>query len=181
MKDQALYDRLVSRIRIDEKTGCWLWTGPVRPSKWPQNRYGIMSAKKPNGKWGSLHTHRAMMIAVLGPLTREQCVCHRCDIPLCVNPEHLFIGTMGDNIRDSRAKNRHHEAQKTHCERGHPLFGDNLVISHQGGKKTGIRRVCKICELGRARLRAGWPEDLAFTLPPGVRGQSWKDRSAHSA
>lgn len=140
MHNRALYDKLVSRIRKDEN-GCWLWTGPVRPSKWPQNRYGMTSW---NGR--SYNAHRAMVIAVHGPQPRETCACHRCDVPLCINPEHLFLGTMGDNIRDSRSKNRHHEGQKTHCHKGHPLSGDNLYLSKQGGGKVGLRRSCKACQ-----------------------------------
>lgn len=145
-----LYERLVARIRKDEN-GCWLWTGPVRSTKWPQNRYGYIGGVWNGAKHKTLHTHRAMMIALHGPLTKEQVICHRCDVPLCINPDHLFVGTMADNIRDSRAKNRHHEAKKTHCDKGHPLSGDNLKVMEQGGMRNGkpragIRRVCKACQ-----------------------------------
>lgn len=168
MYDKALYDKLIARIRIDDATGCWLWTGPIRPSKWPQNRYGMTS-------WKGRHfnTHRAMVVAVHGPQPRHICACHRCDVPLCINPAHLFLGTMGDNIRDSRSKNRHHEAQKEYCERGHPLSGDNLYLHSQGGKKRGIRRACKTCQRAHGRLAAGWPEHLAydmnFKVPAGYK------------
>lgn len=146
MHDQKLYDKLVARIRKDEVTGCWLWTGPYHKNRpWPQNRYGYITIKR-NGKWRAIGTHRAMLLAIHGPLTKEQCACHRCDVPLCINPEHLFVGTMADNIRDSRSKNRHHEAKKTHCDKGHPLSGDNLYLSKQGYGKVGIRRVCKACQ-----------------------------------
>ena len=142
MKDSALYDRIVAGVRKDEKTGCWLWTGAYHKSRpWPQNRYGYLSI---GGK--SVDTHRAMLIAIHGPLTKEQCACHRCDVPLCCNPEHLFIGSMRDNIHDSRSKNRHHEAKKTHCDKGHPLSGDNLYLGKQAGGKVGIRRVCRTCQ-----------------------------------
>jgi hypothetical protein len=168
IRDQALYDKLVRRIRVDEKTGCWLWTGPIRPSKWPQNQYGLTSH---NGR--TLCAHRAMVIALYGPQPKHICACHRCDVPLCINPEHLFLGTMGNNIRDSRSKNRHHEAQKEFCERGHPLFGDNLTLGQQHPPKKGIRRVCKACHLGRQRMRNGWPEHMAYDInirvPRGYR------------
>lgn len=166
MKDPELYQRLISRMRVDEKTGCWLWTGPYHHQrKWPQNRYGYISIWRPDrGRSISYGTHRAMLMALHGPLTKQQCACHRCDVPLCINPEHLFIGTMGDNIRDSRSKNRHHEAKKNYCDRGHPLFGDNVRVERQHPPKMGIRRSCKACELGRLRLRAGWPADLAFDM-----------------
>jgi len=176
IKDQKLYDRLVARIRIDEATGCWLWTGPYWDKRpWPQNRYGYIGIDYDpvKGRSRTVGTHRAMLIAIHGPLTSQQCACHRCDVPLCINPEHLFIGTMGDNIRDSRSKNRHHEAQKDFCERGHPLSGDNLALRRQQPPKMGIRRVCRTCEKGRYRLNLGWPEhlafDMAFRIPHGYR------------
>lgn len=149
MKDEALYQKLISRIRIDEATGCWLWTGPYwHRRKWAQNRYGYISIPHPRrpGRQLSLGTHRAMLWAIHGPLTPQQCACHRCDVPLCINPEHLFVGSMRDNIHDSRSKNRHHEGKKTHCDKGHPLSGDNLYVGKQAGKKIGIRRVCRTCQ-----------------------------------
>lgn len=173
MYDKQLYDKLVARSRVDAATGCWLWTGPVRPSKWPQNRYGMTN-------WNGRHinTHRAMVIAVHGPQPKHICACHRCDVPLCINPAHLFLGTMKDNIHDSRSKNRHFQAQKEFCVRGHPLSGDNVRIQTQLKERTGtiaMQRVCKTCHLGRLRMRQGWPEDLAFSLPPFAR------RNDHSA
>ena len=140
-----LYEKLVSRMRVDEN-GCWIWTGPYwKKRKWPQNRYGYLTVWD-GEKVRTLGTHRAMLIAIHGPLRPDQCACHRCDVPLCINPAHLFIGSMRDNIHDSRSKNRHHEGKKEFCHKGHPLFGDNLYLGKQGGGKTGIRRVCKTCQ-----------------------------------
>lgn len=173
--DQHLYDRLLARVRKDEQTGCWLWTGPYyKKKKWPQNRYGFITLpKRYFGRKRPTGTHRAMMMAIHGSFPSEQVVCHRCDVPLCINPEHLFLGTMGDNIRDSRNKNRHHEGKKDFCDRGHPLFGDNVRVEQQKSPKTGIRRICRTCVLGRVRMRNGWPEDLAFDstikIPKGYK------------
>lgn len=133
-----------------------------------------------------------MLIAIHGPLTPQQCACHRCDVPLCINPTHLFIGTMKDNIRDSRSKNRHHEAKKDYCDHGHPLFGENLYISKQtAAKGHSIRRACKTCQKIRMRIKAGWPPELAASVgkvPHGYRidfatGEviSTKNSRAHSA
>lgn len=168
-----LYEKLTARMRIDEN-GCWIWTGPYYKNRpWPQNRYGHIGVKWPDGQWRTTGTHRAMMLAIHGFLTPDQVVCHRCDVPLCINPQHLFIGSMKDNIHDSRSKNRHHEGQKTHCVRGHPLTGPNVRVQIQVKKATGtkaMQRVCKLCALGRLRLKAGWPEDLAYSLPPQKPG-----------
>lgn len=173
---EGLYEKLVARIRKDEN-GCWLWTGPFWKNRpWPQNRYGYVMVWD-GERYKSIGTHRAMLIAIHGPLAPEQCACHRCDVPLCINPEHLFIGSMRDNIHDSRSKNRHHEAKKDRCDRGHPLSGDNLIMRRQQPPKLGIRRVCRICEYGRHRLRAGWPEHLAFDMSFKVPSGFMLDRN----
>lgn len=44
-----------------------------------------------------------------GPISGDVCVLHRCDNPPCVRPDHLFLGTQADNIRDMRAKGRGHD------------------------------------------------------------------------
>lgn len=175
MKDQSLYDKLISKVR-QEESGCWIWTGPWHKNRpWAQNRYGYTTAKV-NGKTRHLDAHRAMMFAIQGPLTREQCVCHRCDVPLCINPNHLFIGTMKENIWDSRRKLRHYESKRDYCERGHPLFGDNLYLAKNGS------RHCKACQRGRQRVAKGWPENDAYSMPAQPLGYiSNPARASHSA
>jgi len=171
VNDQRLYDRLVAKVAKDAATGCWNWTGPrwhKRPH--PGNRYGYIGMWNTETKTGrAIQCHRAMMIALFGPLTPQQCVCHRCDNVLCVNPTHLFIGSMKDNIMDSRSKGRHYESRQDHCHRGHPLSGDNVQIRKQSKAKGGLGRVCRTCERARHRIKAGWPEDLAYSLPQGAK------------
>jgi hypothetical protein len=78
--------------------------------------------------------------------------CHRCDNPLCVNADHLFVGTRKDNHQDARAKGRLKRAPKIVCKRGHPLSGDNLRVD----PKSGVR-ICRSCT--RMRIREwmrGW-------------------------
>lgn len=170
-----IYERLKSKTRIDESTGCWIWTGFVHTKRpHPGNRYGGTSIPAPGTPRAAktMHAHRAMMWVIHGPLTPQQCVCHKCDVPTCINPDHLFIGSMKDNIWDSRRKGRHYESRRDHCERGHPLFGENLWTCKDG------RRHCKTCSRAKGRLKAGWPPDLAWTLPPQPLGRKPKQLSA---
>lgn len=153
MYDPKLYLRLCSKTRINPQSHCWEWTGFVHSKRpHPGNRYGGTAIRDPSTKRGSrtMGAHRAMMWALLGPLTPQQCVCHKCDNPVCVNPDHLFIGSMKDNIWDSRRKGRHYESRRDHCERGHPLFGENLYLAPNG------TRHCKQCS--RDRQRRAWHE-----------------------
>lgn len=151
MKDQELYGRLVERVVKDAATGCWLWQGPIwktRPS--PGNRYGYISLKV-NGKWRSIGTHKAMWWAVHGIPEKGMCVCHKCDVPTCVNPEHLWLGTHLQNMADCRAKNRYHYANLTHCKRGHEFNEENTYYRADNGL-----RACRVCQ--RERQRAKYEE-----------------------
>jgi HNH endonuclease len=81
-------------FRIDD--GCWLWFGPKH-----RQGYGHIKIK------GKMHTaHRLMFQYFYGVDPGEYKVCHTCDTPACVRPNHLFLGTQLDNVRDCIAKGR---------------------------------------------------------------------------
>ena len=89
--------RLLARRRIDPQTGCWNWTG------WSDDAgYGGMSV---NGKKGKVSRIAAQEFLGFDPLS-GLCVLHHCDNPGCFNPEHLFIGTRTDNMKDMVRKQR---------------------------------------------------------------------------
>jgi hypothetical protein len=70
--------------------------------------------KRPNGSPHIVRAHRWSYERFVGPIPPEHEVCHRCDTPPCVNPDHLFVGTHTDNMRDSSDKGR----------QGHPGSGN---------------------------------------------------------
>lgn len=91
--------------RFDEKvvpvpwSGCWLWTGATTG--------GYGSFKMPNGASGTTaYAHRIAWERANGPVPAGKCVLHSCDVPACVNVDHLFLGTKGDNSRDMVRKGR---------------------------------------------------------------------------
>lgn len=85
--------------RINQSETCWLWTGA--PDRFG---YGRISLGGRNAK--ALKAHRASWILFRGKIPEELCVCHKCDVKLCVNPEHLFLGTIADNNHDMFNKGR---------------------------------------------------------------------------
>lgn len=97
-KGRPLMERLMERVSPEPNSGCWLWTGGMN-----DDRYG--KAFLPGGK--AALAHRAMMIACGADLGPDDAVCHRCDVTLCINPDHLFIGTQADNLADMNQKGRH--------------------------------------------------------------------------
>lgn len=80
---------------VDDKSGCWVWTGKKL------NGYG--SVQK-GGK--QKYAHRVSYQLFHSKNPGKKFVCHKCDNPVCVNPDHLFLGTQKDNIRDMSNKGR---------------------------------------------------------------------------
>jgi hypothetical protein len=58
-------------------------------------------------KAGLIRAHRLSWIIVNGAIPMGRFLCHRCDNPSCVRPDHMFVGTNHDNVKDMRAKGRH--------------------------------------------------------------------------
>lgn len=80
---------------LPTETGCLLWRGSVSKG------YGVARLE---GRYDA--AHRVAYAVLVGPVPDDMCVLHRCDVPLCVNPDHLWLGTKADNNRDCRDKER---------------------------------------------------------------------------
>lgn len=93
---RPLVDRLMERVVTSD--GCWLWTGATAKG------YGKISRGGHRG--GVMYAHRASWEIQNGPIPDGMAVCHRCDTPLCVRAEHLFLGTPQENANDMKAKGR---------------------------------------------------------------------------
>jgi len=79
---------------VNKTDSCWLWTASGN------NEYGQTNAAK------KVAVHRLSWELAYGPIPAGLCVLHKCDVPRCVRPDHLFLGTQGDNTRDRIAKCR---------------------------------------------------------------------------
>jgi len=90
-------DRILASIEPDTNGGCWLWLGRLNR----ENGYGAISIG------GRQHAvHRASYVAFVRDIPEGLIVCHKCDVPSCVNPDHLFVGTHKDNAADRDRKGR---------------------------------------------------------------------------
>jgi hypothetical protein len=98
---KTLRERFNEKWRLDEESGCWLWTAQLCTTG-----YGVIGA---GGKYGPpLNAHRVSWELHVGPIPTDLWVLHKCDVKKCVNPDHLFVGTQQDNMSDMIRKGRGH-------------------------------------------------------------------------
>jgi hypothetical protein len=132
--------------KVLKTDGCWVWIAARNPLG-----YGLASVES-----RTIKAYRVSWELSNGPIPKGLCVLHRCDNPPCVNPDHLFLGTIRDNNIDRQRKGRTknldlgpgHYRARTHCPAGHPYDGTNVRFRPDG------RRRCAACYAARkARAR----------------------------
>jgi hypothetical protein len=94
--DVTPHERFISRIAPANENGCTLWTGGTFA-----DGYGCVVISR-----RAKRAHRLAWELHHGPIPDGLLVCHMCDTPLCVNVEHLFLGTAADNNADRDRKGR---------------------------------------------------------------------------
>lgn len=97
----ALKERVYSRTAINERSGCWEWLGSKHKG------YGKLTVgSRADGSRKSAFAHRVSYEIAFGKIPDGMEVCHKCDNPSCINPDHLFLGTRQDNVLDRQRKGR---------------------------------------------------------------------------
>jgi len=94
--DEKAQERFWRKINLVGPNDCWEWTaGKI------SDGYGSFRIKDK-----TIYTHRLMWELLHGPIPSGKLILHKCDNPLCCNPDHLFIGTQTDNMQDMYRKGR---------------------------------------------------------------------------
>lgn len=102
--------------KINKTDSCWLWT-----HRNDRKGYGII-----NFRYREMRIHRLMYQHFVGPLIKGLIICHKCDVPPCCNPDHLFQGTPKDNTQDMIKKGRYRNGYENYKHRY--LWG---VVKHR--------------------------------------------------
>lgn len=135
---------MVARTSAPDANGCCLWEGSIM-----NTGYGCMWDGRKTDT-----THRLSYELHVGPIPPGMWVLHKCDVRACINPDHLFVGTPTDNIRDCVAKGRHRCAALVGEEAGPSKLkewevvailrdrrSNDEVAAHYGVSRQNIRRI----------------------------------------
>lgn len=95
-------DKFWGKVAITDPHYCWLWQGTLQ-----NNGYGDFDFRLRNVRYRCSAHRVSYMLTHNHQIPEGLCVLHRCDNKQCVNPNHLFLGTQLDNIRDMMKKGRH--------------------------------------------------------------------------
>lgn len=136
LKANTPIDRFLANTHL-RGTGCWAWEGSLT-----SHGYGQISI---NGKmWKA---HRLAYVLRYGEIPEGQCVLHACDNRKCVNPEHLHLGTRGDNNREAKERGRNArgirhgsakltESQVARARNGPSAWGHYRTLAEEFGVTT---------------------------------------------
>lgn len=96
---RSLWDRFHDKVFPEPMSGCWLWDGAVK-----ELGYGVIGLG--TREQGTAKAHRVAYQLYKGEIPLGLSILHRCDNPSCVNPAHLYAGTLKENSRDCVSRGR---------------------------------------------------------------------------
>lgn len=127
--------RFWRKVDVRGADDCWEWSGATNSSGYGQItvRTGL-----------TVYAHRLSAAIHFGMFDQRLWVLHHCDNRRCVNPAHLYLGTVTDNVRDmlERGRSNNYWARQTQCVHGHEYTPENTYVVKC---RDGVQRSCREC------------------------------------
>lgn len=143
----SLKEAFERRFIPEPNSGCWLWIGALSPSK-RRPTYGYIRRSR---KQSNEYAHRLSWRLYMGTVPEGLCVLHQCDTPLCVNPEHLFLGTRTDNAADRTRKGRSAHGEQNGMSK---LTSDQVrEIRNAAGTHESIAKQFRVSRVAITQIR----------------------------
>jgi len=149
-------EKFFARVRKDSANGCWLWKGHIK-----RDGYGLF-----HHQGRVAFAHRTSWTLHRGEIPKGMFVCHTCDVPACVNPDHLFLGTPGINAEDARQKGRFFGQRLGRTLSPGQVQQIRLLLAEDKMYMTEIARQFGVCsttirniKFGRIWAHLPWPEE----------------------
>ena len=145
---------LEKNTKINEK-GCWIWQKNKSASGYGKTQYYENKIKY------YLRSHRAAWMVYNGDIPSNLIVCHKCDVSLCCNPDHLFLGTFKENTQDMIRKKR--DIRIKGEQNYNSILNEEIVLKMREMKKQGLK-VKVIAEHFNIKY---------FTCLDAISGRNW--------
>jgi hypothetical protein len=145
-KYKTALEKFHANYEIVTESGCWIWKGSSYRAGYGQFRYSNII----------IGAHRFSFMTFKGEIPENHFVCHKCDTPSCVNPDHLFCGTVHENFKDMRIKKRNAIGAKN--GRSKLTEYDIVNIRKLKVRRGDTARICRIygiCYRTYYRIRYG--------------------------
>lgn len=148
-------ERFKEKVLFRDEKQCWEWTANKN-----NKGYGMF---RPGGTANKILAHRFSYEINVGPVPKGKVVCHKCDNPSCVNPNHLFVGTMKENLHDMIRKGRSYHPPMSGTKNGNAILKEKDISEIRALHKNSVP----------IRIIAAEFKVKPCTIYDVLRGRSW--------
>ncbi len=172
----VLARRFWAKVRRGGDEVCWLWTASANGTGLPYGQFTYRA----RGRQHHVKAHRVAWMLTRGAIPDGLKVCHRCDVPLCCNPSHLFLGTQAENLADCRAKGRQPKVRRSKVSDQDVLA---IRAAYDFGRRGDLARLVRqlgvskaaVSRIAHRQAKTG----VSDVAAPHVRSLAGSTSSAH--